>query len=347
MKKNIVVLFGGQSPEHEISLKSATTIIENIDLDKYKVYPIGITKEGKWLLYKGPVEGILANKWIKKGIPAIISPDATHNGIIILKEDPLFIEIDLVFPVLHGSNGEDGTVQGLFQIAQIPYVGCGVLSSAVSMDKGVTKIIADAYDIPQAKYIIVKARRLDQMDRIIEKIESAFPYPYFIKPANTGSSVGISKAKNKEELIAGLYMAAKHDEKILVEETIVGREVETAALGNEDVRISGVGEIIAAAEFYDYDAKYHNSDSQTLVNADLADDIKDEIRMYAERIFKAVEGKGLARIDFFVTNDDQVIFNEINTLPGFTSISMYPMLWKDQGIDTGQLVEELISLASL
>lgn len=347
MKKNIVVLFGGQSSEHEISLRSATTIIENIDSDKYNIYPIGITKEGKWLLYQGELKGIVENKWMKHGIPTIISPDASHGGIIIFKEEPLFIEIDMIFPVLHGANGEDGTVQGLFQIAQIPYVGCGVLSSAVAMDKGVTKIIADAYNIPQAKYVIVKAKKLGEMNKVIQGIESAFPYPYFIKPANAGSSVGISKANNKEELIAGLHLAAKHDEKILVEETIIGREVETAALGNQDIKISGVGEIIAAAEFYDYDAKYHSNDSQTVVNADLPDDIKNKIRTYAKRIFKAVEGKGLARIDFFVTQDNQIIFNEINTLPGFTSISMYPMLWKDQGIDTPELIEELIALASL
>ena len=347
MKRNIVVLFGGQSPEHEVSLKSATTIIQNIDKDKYNIYPIGITKEGKWLLYQGKVESIVENKWIKKGIPTIISPDATHKGIVIFKDEPLFIEIDMIFPVLHGSNGEDGTVQGLFQIAQIPYVGCGVLSSSVAMDKGVTKIIAEAYNIPQAKYVIVRANKLDNTDKIISKIESVFPYPYFIKPANAGSSVGISKANNKEELIQGLHLAAKYDTKILVEETILGREVETAALGNEDVEISGVGEIIAGAEFYDYDAKYNNAASKTLVNADLPLEIKEQIRSYAKRIFKAVDGKGLARIDFFVTRENKVIFNEINTLPGFTSISMYPMLWRDQGIETPDLVEKLINLASL
>ncbi len=347
MKRNIVVLFGGQSPEHEVSLKSATTIIENIDQEKYNIYPIGITKEGKWLLYQGKIEGIVENKWITKGIPTIISPDATHNGIVIFKEEPLFIEIDVIFPVLHGSNGEDGTVQGLFQIAQIPYVGCGVLSSSVAMDKGVTKIIADAYNIPQAKYVIVRKNQLDDMEKVISKIESIFPYPYFIKPANAGSSVGISKTNNKEELAKGLHLAAEYDTKILVEETIVGREVETAALGNEDVEISGVGEIIAGAEFYDYDAKYNNAESKTVVNADLPDEIKNKIRTYAKRIFKAVDGKGLARIDFFVTTENKIIFNEINTLPGFTSISMYPMLWKDQGIDTPELVEKLINLASL
>ena len=347
MKRNIVVLFGGQSPEHEVSLMSATTIIENIDKEKYNIYPIGITKAGKWLLYQGKTEGLVKNKWIKRGIPTIISPDASHKGIIILKDQPIFIEIDAIFPVLHGSNGEDGTVQGLFQIAQIPYVGCGVLSSSVSMDKSMTKIIADAHDIPQAKYLIVKAKQLDKMDELVEEIESAFPYPYFIKPANTGSSVGISKANNKEELIKGLHHAMKYDRKVLVEETIIGREVETAALGNEDVKISGVGEIIAGAEFYDYDAKYHNTESKTLANADLPEKIKNEIRSYAKQIFKAVEGKGLARIDFFVTEDEKIIFNEINTLPGFTSISMYPMLWQDQGIDTPDLVQELINLASL
>lgn len=347
VKKNIVVLFGGQSSEHEVSLKSATTIIENMNKDKYNIYPIGITKKGRWLLYQGPIEGIVSKKWEKDGISTIISPDATHRGIIILKNEPLFIEIDAIFPVLHGRNGEDGTVQGLFQIAQIPYVGCGVLSSAVAMDKTVTKVIADAYGIPQARYVIVKSSMFNNMDKVIHRIETIIPYPYFIKPANAGSSVGITKAKNRDELIQGLQIAAKHDSKILVEETIVGREVETAALGNENVKISGVGEILAAAEFYDYDAKYHNSESKTIINADLPSDIKEKIRVYAKRVFKAVDGKGLSRIDFFVTPDHKIIFNEINTLPGFTSISMYPMLWKDQGIDTQALVDELIQLASL
>lgn len=347
MKRNIVVLFGGQSPEHEVSLKSATTIIENINKEKYNIYPIGITKAGKWLLYQDDIEGIVKNRWIDRGIPTIISPDASHGGIIILKDQPIFIKIDAVFPVLHGSNGEDGTVQGLFQMAQIPYVGCGVLSSAVSMDKAVTKILADAHNIPQAQYVIVRTNDLDNEEQVIAKIESAFPYPYFIKPANTGSSVGISKANNREELIQGLHLAFDYDKKVLVEETILGREVETAALGNQDVEISGVGEIIAGAEFYDYDAKYNNPQSQTVVSADLPAEIKTQIRSYAKKIFKAVEGKGLARIDFFVSTDNQIIFNEINTLPGFTSISMYPMLWKDQGIDTPDLVERLINLASL
>lgn len=347
MKKNIVVLFGGQSSEHEVSLKSATTIINNMNQDKYNIYPIGITKEGKWLLYQGPIEGIVEGKWQESGIPTIISPDATHKGIIVFKNEPIFIEIDVIFPVLHGRNGEDGTMQGLFQIAQIPYVGCGVLSSAVAMDKAVTKIIADAYKIPQAKYVIVRKPMLKDMDNVVNKIESSLPYPYFIKPANAGSSVGISKANNRDELIEGLNLASLHDTKILVEETIIGREVETAALGNEDVQISGVGEILAAAEFYDYDAKYNNSDSKTIINADLSADIKETIRSYAKKIFKALDGKGLSRIDFFVTEDNKVIFNEINTLPGFTSISMYPMLWKDQGIDTQELVDRLIELASL
>lgn len=347
MKKNIVVLFGGQSSEHEVSLKSATTIINNMNQDKYNIYPIGITKEGKWLLYQGPIEGIVEGKWQESGIPTIISPDATHKGIIVFKNEPIFIEIDVIFPVLHGRNGEDGTMQGLFQIAQIPYVGCGVLSSAVAMDKAVTKIIADAYKIPQAKYVIVRKPMLKDMDNVVNKIESSLPYPYFIKPANAGSSVGISKANNRDELIKGLNLASLHDTKILVEETIIGREVETAALGNEDVQISGVGEILVATEFYDYDAKYNNSDSKTIINADLSTDIKETIRSYAKKIFKALDGKGLSRIDFFVTEDNKVIFNEINTLPGFTSISMYPMLWKDQGIDAQELVDSLIELASL
>lgn len=347
MKESILLLFGGQSSEHEVSLKSATTIINNIDTEKYEVHPVGITKEGKWLLYTGNDYDFTANRWQEVGIPAILSPDATRKNLILSRTEPVFIKIDKVFPVLHGRNGEDGTIQGLCQLAQIPYVGCGVLASAVSMDKGFTKLAVKEKGVPQAKFVLAYERELGQIDEVVARIEGAFPYPYFIKPANAGSSVGISKAKNKEELVAGLLEAAKHDKKILVEETIIGREVETAVLGNDILQVSGVGEILAAAEFYDFDAKYNNAESKTIVDADLSIEIKEQIRSYAQDVYQAVEAKGLSRVDFFVREDGSIIFNEINTLPGFTSISMYPMLWKAQGLEVKDLITKLIDLASL
>lgn len=350
MKQSILLLFGGCSSEHEVSLKSATTIINNIDKTKYEIHPVGITKAGKWLLYTGNDFHFATNDWEANSIPAILSPDATHKAMWVLKEqgqEPIRVNIDIVFPVLHGKNGEDGTIQGLCKLAQIPFVGCGVLASAVSMDKAFTKIIVAEKGVPQAKFVLIKERELKDINQAVAKIEQAFPYPYFIKPVNAGSSVGISKAKNKEELIAGLYQAIKHDTKILVEETIIGREVETAVLGNEDVQVSGVGEILAAAEFYDFDAKYNNADSKTVVDADLPQEIKEKIRAYARDVFDAVEGKGLSRVDFFVKEDGSIIFNEINTLPGFTSISMYPMLFDAAGVGLKELVTNLIELAAL
>ncbi|MBQ8997989.1 MAG: D-alanine--D-alanine ligase [Clostridium sp.] len=350
MKKNVLLLFGGCSSEHDVSLKSATTILANIDKSKYEVHPVGITKEGKWLLYKGNDLDLTKNNWQVSGIPAILSPDATQKCLWVLKKgtsEQIRINIDIVFPVLHGKNGEDGTIQGLCQLAQIPFVGCGVLSSAVSMDKAFTKIAVATKGVPQANYVIVKEKELKHIHQVVERIESAFPYPYFIKPANAGSSVGISKAKNKEELVDGIREAIKHDKKVLIEETIIGREVETAVLGNDDIEVSGVGEILAAAEFYDFDAKYNNAESKTVVDADLPQETKEKIRQYARDVFDAVEGKGISRIDFFVKEDGGIIFNEINTLPGFTSISMYPMLFRAAGIETPELISKLIESASL
>ncbi|OOB77651.1 MAG: D-alanine--D-alanine ligase A [Epulopiscium sp. Nuni2H_MBin001] len=349
MKDNILLLFGGQSSEHEVSLKSVTTIYEHIDQNTFEVYPVGITKEGKWLLYRGADFDFTKNDWQHKGVPCILSPDVTHGGLILLRDGQDFVKvrIDKVFPVLHGKYGEDGTIQGLCKLAQIPFVGCGVLASAVSMDKAFTKAIARQHGVPQADFVVIREAELKDMDKVITKIEEAFDYPYFIKPANAGSSVGISKAASKAELKHGLLEAIKHDNKIVVEETIVGREVETAVLGNEEVLVSGVGEIIAGAEFYDFEAKYNSSTSETVVSANIDLAVKHKIRRYAEIIFRAVDGKGLSRVDFFVTADNRVVFNEINTLPGFTKISMYPMLFEAEGISTRELISRLIDLASL
>lgn len=345
-KKTVVVLFGGQSSEHEVSRVSASTIISNINQDKYYVIPVGITKEGKWMIYNGPVENIKNGEWEKFGTPAIISPDASQKGILkIVGSKVKLIPVDVVFPVLHGLYGEDGTVQGLFELAQIPYVGCGVLASSVSMDKVYTKIIAKNAKINQANYVYVPSSDIGKKSTVT-KLEKKIGYPCFIKPSNAGSSVGITKAHNKEELVKGLKLAALHDRKILVEENITGRELECAVFGNNEVSASSVGEVLAAAEFYDYDAKYNNAESKTIIPAKLDEKIVKEIQKTAIKVFKSVDGSGLARVDFFLEEGtNRVVFNELNTLPGFTSISMYPKLWEDSGKPLEKLIEELIELA--
>ena len=347
-KLTVAVIFGGQSSEHEVSRVSASSIISNLDSEKYYVIPVGITKSGKWMIYNGPIENIKNGEWEKFGTPAILSPDASQKGLFKLVGDKAkLIPIDLAFPVLHGKYGEDGTIQGLFELAQIPYVGNGVLSSSVSMDKAFTKIIAKNAKITQAKYVEVHSEDFNKIKSIATKIEKKLGYPCFVKPANAGSSVGITKAHNKDELIEGLKLAAVHDRKIVVEEGIVGREIECAVLGNGDnISASCVGEIFAAAEFYDYDAKYNNSASKTVVPAEISKEKQDEIRKTAIKVFKAVDGSGLARVDFFVEKDtERVIFNELNTLPGFTPISMYSMLWNACGKPMNVLLDELIDLA--
>lgn len=347
-KKTIAVLFGGQSSEHEVSRISASTIISNLDSEKYFVIPIGITKSGKWMIYNGPVENIKNGEWEKYGTPAVISPDATQKGILkIVGNKVKVIPVDAVFPVLHGAYGEDGTIQGLLELAELPYVGCGVVSSAVSMDKGITKIIAKYEKIQQASYLIIHQYDLHKMKSLLTRIEKKLGFPCFIKPANAGSSVGITKAHNREEAAAGLKLAAEHDRKIIVEEAIVGQEIECAVLGNgNQIAASSVGEILPAEEFYTYDAKYNNADSKTLIPAQIPAETIEEVRKTAVKVFRAVDGRGLARVDFFLEKDtNRVIFNELNTLPGFTSISMYPKLWEDAGKPIQQLIDELIQLA--
>lgn len=346
-KKVIAVLFGGQSSEHDVSKVSAATIISKINQDKYTIIPIYITKEGHWLLYDGPVENIQNDTWEKYATSAILSPDATHKGIFrIVGEKLKLIPIDLVFPVLHGANGEDGTVQGLFELAKIPYVGCGVLSSAISMNKAYTKIVVEKLGICQAKYAVVYRTDVENnIEEAIEKIEETCGYPCFVKPACAGSSVGITKAHNRDELVDGLWVAAKEDRAIVVEENITGYELECAVLGNTDVKASAVGQVLAAAEFYDYDAKYNNKESKTVIPAPIPEEKTEEIRENAVKIFKALEGRGLSRVDFFMEESTgRIVFNEINTLPGFTSISMYPMLFNEVGLSTEELVDKIIDL---
>lgn len=344
MKKKVLVIFGGQSSEHIVSCMSAVNVINHIDRERYDVVLIGITEEGKWLLTES-AEAIQDESWRRGTVQAVLSPDATEQSILVLHDSAAEkIKIDVVFPVLHGLYGEDGTIQGIFELAKIPYVGCGVLASAVSMDKLYTKIIVDRIGVRQAAFEPVMREELAEMEAVVKRIEGRFSYPVFIKPSNAGSSKGVSKAENREALKAGLQEAALHDRKILVEETIVGREIECAVFGNgcEPVVASGVGEILAAADFYDFEAKYYNAESKTVINPELPGDSAERVREAAKAIFKAVDGYGLSRVDFFVTADGEVVFNEINTLPGFTAISMYPMLFAEVGYDKTTLVTKLI-----
>ena len=371
-KTNLVIVFGGQSSEHDISCISVTTIAKAVDKEKYDVTYIGITKEGHWLKAES-LESIEDGSWRDSKVSAVISPDAMRKELILTGVNGTSTKkIDVIFPVLHGMYGEDGTIQGLFELARIPYVGCGVLASAVGMDKIYTKIIVDDLGIAQADYVLVRAEEVFsaiegnnngeagendvenkaadssyRMQELVERVEDKLDYPVFIKPSKAGSSQGVSKAHNRDELIDGLVLAAKHDTKILVERNIIGREIECAALGtavNPDT--SGVGEILSAAEFYDFDAKYSNADSKTIISPELPEGKAEEIRNAAKAIFSAVDGYGLARVDFFLEKDtNRVIFNEINTLPGFTSISMYPMLWKAAGLSIEEQVEKQIQLA--
>ena len=367
-KKRIAVIFGGQSSEHEVSRVSAESVIRNINKDKYDVNMIGITMDGRWLSYDGPVENLSTGKWqaiaeekelnadsqLQEIVPenakenrAIMPGASARNIFAVAGAESENKKIDVVFPVLHGCNGEDGTIQGLFELAGIPYVGCGVLGSALGMDKAYSKIIFEKEGLPQGEYLVFSRKQI-KMDTgpLIKQVEEKLTYPCFVKPSNAGSSVGVSKAHNREELTAALEMAAKHDIRVLVEEFINGREVECAVLGNDDAIASTVGEIIPCNEFYDYQAKYIDNNSKAVIPADLPEKTALKIREYAVRAFKSLDCAGLSRVDFFVHKETGEIFiNEINTLPGFTSISMYPKLWEASGIPYNELIEKLIYLA--
>lgn len=351
MKQTLLAIFGGNSSEHEVSCKSVCNIVKNVDKDSYDVILVGITKDGEWLLVDS-LEKIESGVWRESKTRANLLPDSRLQSLFVEREDgsSYLKKIDVIFPVLHGKNGEDGTIQGLFELSRIPYVGCGVLASAVSMDKLYTKIIVDAplreIGVRQARYVSVVGTEILKEEENIARVEKAFPYPVFVKPSNAGSSCGVSKAHNREELKEALKKAYEVDRKILVEETIIGREVECAVFRGKDLitETSNVGEIKAAADFYDYDAKYNNPRSETDVNPEMREEDRDLIRKAAKTVLNAVDGYGLSRVDFFLTEEGPV-FNEINTLPGFTAISMYPMLWEAKGIDKKTLVQKLIDSA--
>jgi D-alanine-D-alanine ligase len=344
----LCVIFGGQSPEHEISRKSVTSVLNNLNKDKYNISTIGITKNGAWYLYTGDYAKIEGGEWeqdTENKKKAILSPDAEDKAILVFEGDKVTkIHPDVIFPVLHGEFGEDGTIQGLFELSGIPYVGMGVMASANGMDKTSSKIVFASADIPQADWVVVN--KTDNFEDKMDEIENKLGYPCFVKPARTGSSVGVGKAHDRKELKAALENAAQFDRKILVEENIDGHEVECAVLGNEDVKAATVGEIMPTVEFYDFDAKYNDNSTELQIPADLPKETIEQIREYAVRAFKALDGSGLSRVDFFVKHSDgSVVLNEINTLPGFTNISMYPKLWGAVGIEYSELLDKLIELA--
>lgn len=348
-KLKLGVIFGGISSEHDVSIVSGTSVIKNLDKEKYKILPIYISKEGKWYTYTKPVEEI--------DILSIGEEIEEKKSIEDLEKT--LESLDVVFPVLHGLGGEDGSIQGIFEMFNIPYVGCGILASSVGMDKAYTKIIFDKANIKQAEYEYIRKYKENyiyvdkefnetilSLEEVSKLIDKNLEYPMFVKPSNSGSSVGINKAHNIEELEKYIEYAAEFDRKILIEQGIVGKEIECAVLGNEDVISSCVGEIKPAEEFYSYDAKYKNSESKIIIPADISKEMSNEIRRLAIKAFKAIDGKGLARVDFFVNEKTEEIFiNEINTLPGFTKISMYPKLFENVGISYSKLLDTLIKLA--
>lgn len=348
-KLSLAVIFGGVSSEHEVSRMSVTSILENLSNERYEVHMVGITKEGRWLLYTGPVEDILSGAWEQGPVtPAFLSPDPSVHGLVALRDGKAeTIHVDVIFPALHGKNGEDGTIQGLFQLSGIPYVGCDTESSAICMDKAVTHSLLSSADIEQAHYLWFYADRFDAApDTIKNKIQARLDFPVFVKPSNAGSSVGVSKVEHFEDLDQAIRKAAREDKKVVVEEGITGQEVEVAVLGNRDCDASIVGEIGASAQFYDYDDKYINGTSQLYIPARIPQEVGEKIRQTAVRAYRLLGCSGLARVDFFVTaGDNRVILNEINTLPGFTSISMYPKLWMAMGLSYGELLDKLIELA--
>ncbi|HER25407.1 MAG TPA: D-alanine--D-alanine ligase [Candidatus Atribacteria bacterium] len=352
-KIRVGLIFGGRSGEHEVSFCSATSIIKAIDKDKYTIVPIGITKEGRWIspqdselaLQTGKIEGessvFLLND---PSGSALIRTDNNQRA-----DKSLTLErIDLIFPILHGPYGEDGTIQGFLELANIPYVGSGVASSSISMDKDFMKTIFQQRGLPILKWVTIKRKEWQKdKEKILSLIQAKFEYPLFVKPANLGSSVGITKVHKKEELDEAIDLASAYDRKILIEEGLEeAREIECGVLGNDEPLASVVGEVIPAGEFYDYNSKYIDGGTQLIIPAELPVNVSKKVQEIALHAFKAVDAVGMARVDFFVSKKENKIYlSEINTIPGFTSVSMYPRLWEASGVPYSELIDRLLQLA--
>lgn len=337
---NIAILFGGQSTEHEVSRRSAMTVLSHLPAG-YNALPIGITKDGQWFAYDGDFALIPGGEW----------EQSPKKRLLCFRADGLYTEegkldIDAVFPVLHGKNGEDGTVQGLLELMGIPYVGSRVGASACGMDKSMTKLLVQSLGIEQAPFVLVDKFTDEPLCQVAIRAEAAMPYPMFVKPCKSGSSVGVSKVSNRDELLGGLENALLFDDRVLVEKGINARELECAVLYASGRFVAEVGEVISALDYYDYEAKYNNPSSRTELYPDITPKVEAQIKASALSIFKCLDCAGLARVDFFLDRDTgRVVFNEINTMPGFTSISMFPMLMKKHGMTETELIGKLIESA--
>ena len=350
-KMCVALLFGGMSSEHEVSCVSVGNFVRNIDRSKYEVLTVGITKEGRWLYTEATAEQMADGSWeeLPGNMPCVISPDRADHGMILFTPDGRVekMHLDVVIPVLHGLWGEDGTVQGLLELAGIAYVGCGVLASSVCMDKAVANALFEANGVPHTKWVAANRWEIEKdLEGVCAGVEAKLGWPVFVKPANAGSSVGISKVSSQEELKAAIALALENDRKVVFEAFVDGQEVECAVIGSDPAVATRPGEILAGAEFYTYDDKYKNGVSQTVIPAHLPEAKLDEVKTYAAMAYTALNCEGLARCDFFVEkNTGRVLINEINTFPGFTPISMYPKLMEHEGIPVPALIDRLIALA--
>lgn len=348
-KLRVGVIFGGRSGEHEISLLSATGVMAAMDPEKYDIVPIGITKEGRWIVSPKALDLLKSGENLDRDVPSALWGSLDQPGILVMdgaSSIPYLEQLDVVFSLLHGPYGEDGTVQGLLELADIPYVGAGVLASALGMDKAVMKSLFRHAGLPTADFIVVYRHDWQgKQAEVVSSIEARFQYPCFVKPANLGSSVGINKVYDRQTLIEGLDLASSYDRKILVEEFIQGREIECSVLGNDEPIASLPGEIVPARDFYDYEAKYSDDRTRLIAPVGLPKQVEAEVQDLAIRAFKAIDCAGMARVDFFLRPDGTVIINEINTIPGFTAVSMYPKLWEASGITFRELMDRLIQLA--
>ncbi|PWH17842.1 MAG: D-alanine--D-alanine ligase A [Anaerolineae bacterium] len=348
----LALIFGGRSGEHEVSLMSARSVLSVLNRERYRVIEIGITHQGAWLTGENALQAFEQGN-LDGLLPVTLHPDPSRPGLYLIRNEgereilEKLADVDVYFPVLHGSYGEDGTIQGLLEMADVAYVGAGVVGSAVGMDKGIFKEVMRAQGVPVVESLLVLRSEIEaDMEQVIRRAETLSPYPLFVKPANLGSSVGVTKCRSRSDLAEGLLEAAQYDRRILIERGVNGaREIEISVLGNDQPQASVAGEIIPGADFYSYDAKYILGNSRLLIPADLTETQAQQVHDYALRAFQAVDACGMARVDFFIGQDGAVFLNEINTIPGFTKISMYPKLWEFSGLPYPELVQRLIELA--
>lgn len=349
MKTKLAILFGGKSDEYSVSLHSAAAIIKNVPEELFDVTLVGITQDGQWLLYEGSVNEINDDTWYKRKLsPVLLNMGSSFKGLVKLNLDSNTfekIELDCIFPVLHGRNGEDGTIQGLCQMTGIPFVGCDMTSSAVSMDKEYTHIICENAGIKTAPYIAAVNSNKLNVKNLYDEAYTKLSLPMFIKPANNGSSIGISKVRNYDEFEKGLMEAFEHDNKAVIEKAIEGFEIGCAVLGNEELIIGEVDEIDTKNDFFDYVEKYSQHNSKIHCPARISDELKKEAKLIAEKTYRALGCKGLSRVDMFVTPENKIYLNEINTIPGLTDLSRYPSMLKKIGIEYKDLIVKLVDLA--